>query len=361
MKAILLDGFGGAECMRYGEAARPVAGDGQLLIKVAATSVNRPDVIQRQGNYPPPPGESEILGLEAAGAVAEVGDGVDGWRVGDRVLALLAGGGYAEYAVARADHAMPLPTGMDLAHAACVCETYLTAYLNLFLIAGVGGGAILPPIPPQRGGGDNGGSPLTPPPAGRQTVLIHGGSGGIGTAAIQLCRALADNSARIIATAGAANLARVAELGAHTVIDYRAGDFADTVREATDNRGADVILDHIGAPYLRSNMRALAVGGTLLLIGVLGGAKAELNLAQAMVKRQRIIGSVLRSRPPAEKAALIARFAATVLPLFAAGDGDGAGPQITPRIAAEFPLAQAADAHRAMEAGGHFGKIVLTV
>lgn len=338
MKAILLDGFGGAECMRFGDADMPRPGDGKILIKVAATCVNRPDVIQRQGNYPPPPGESDILGLEAAGTVEEVGGGVANWQVGDRVLALLAGGGYAEYAVARADHAMPIPANMDFAHAACVCETYLTAYLNLFLLAGLGGAGI---------------PGISAAPVNRQTVLIHGGSGGIGTAAIQLCRAL-QGDAQIIATASAANLDRVANLGADVVIDYRAGDFAERVREATENRGADVILDHIGGPYLPSNMRALAVGGTLMLIGVLGGAKAELNIAQAMVKRQRIIGSVLRSRPPAEKAAIIAQFADTVLPLFAAGT-------IAPLIAEVFPLARAADAHRTMEAGGHFGKLVLTV
>lgn len=347
MKAILLDGFGGAENMRLCDADMPRPGAGQLLIKVAATSVNRPDVIQRQGNYPPPPGESDILGLEAAGEVAEVGSGVTDWQVGDRVMALLAGGGYAEYAVARADHAMPVPAGMDFNHAACVCETYLTAYLNLFLIAGLGGGA--------GGGAIPGLGAATP--TGRQTVLIHGGSGGIGTAAIQLCRALLKDNAQIIATASAANLDRVAKLGADTVLDYRAGDFAERVREVTENLGADVILDHIGGPYLPSNMRALAVGGTLMLIGVLGGAKAELNIAQAMVKRQRIIGSVLRSRPPAEKAAIIARFADAVLPLFAAGPDA----KIAPLIAAEFPLERAADAHLAMEAGGHFGKIVLRV
>ncbi|MDD9884010.1 MAG: NAD(P)H-quinone oxidoreductase [Gammaproteobacteria bacterium] len=355
MKAILLDGFGGAENMRLRDVDMPRPGAGQILIKVAATSVNRPDVIQRQGNYPPPKGESEILGLEAAGTVEAVGDGVTGWQVGDRVLALLAGGGYAEYAVAQADHAMPVPAGMDFSRAACVCETYLTAYLNLFLLAGVGGGAAAVAIP-GLGGGDAANTKTDP--AARQTVLIHGGSGGIGTAAIQLCRALAD--AQIIATASNANLERVAALGADRVSDYRREDFAERVREVTNNRGADVILDHIGGPYLQSNMRALAVGGTLMLIGVLGGAKAELNLAQAMVKRQRIIGSVLRSRPRAQKAALIAKFAETVLPLFAAG-GDGRDAQIAPLIAAEFPLAQAAEAHRAMESGGHFGKIVLRV
>ncbi|MDD9857484.1 MAG: NAD(P)H-quinone oxidoreductase [Gammaproteobacteria bacterium] len=326
MKAIILGGFGGAEKMRFGDAERPRPGDGQILIKVAATSVNRPDVMQRQGNYAPPEGESEILGLEAAGRVEEVGAKVSGWQVGERVMALLAGGGYAEYAIAQADHAMAVPDGMDFERAACVCETYLTAYLNLFLIAGLGD---------------------------RQAVLIHGGSGGVGTAAIQLCRALTTD-AQIIATASAANLERVAALGADVVIDYRREEFAERVREVTGKRGADVILDHIGGPCLQSNMRALAVGGTLMLIGVLGGVKAELNLALAMVKRQRIIGSVLRSRPRAEKAAIIARFANTVLPLMADG-------RIAPLIAEVYPLAQAADAHRAMEAGGHFGKIVLRV
>jgi len=326
VKAIILDGFGGAEKMRFGDARRPRPGDGQILIKVAATSVNRPDVMQRQGNYAPPEGESKILGLDAAGTVEEVGGKVSRWQVGERVMALLAGGGYAEYAVAQADHAMAVPDGMDFHHAACVCETYLTAYLNLFLIAALGD---------------------------RQAVLIHGGSGGVGTAAIQLCRAL-PRDAQIIATASAANLERVAALGADVVIDYRREEFAERVGEVTGKRGADVILDHIGGPYLQSNMRALAVGGTLMLIGVLGGVKAELNLALAMVKRQRIIGSVLRSRPRAEKAALIAKFAGTVLPLLKDG-------RIAPLIAEVYPLAEAAAAHRAMEAGGHFGKIVLRV
>ncbi len=326
MKAILLNGFGGAEKMVFADAERPVAAAGQILIQSAATSVNRPDVVQREGHYAPPAGESEILGLEVAGTVAEIGDGVTGWRVGDRVMALLAGGGYAEYAVARADHAMAVPANMDFHQAACVCETYLTAYLNLFLITGL---------------------------ENAQSVLLHGGGGGVNTAAIQLCRQLAPHCV-IIVTASSGKVARVQQLGAHHVIDYRSESFAERVRDITGKLGVDVILDHIGGPYLPDNMRCLAVGGTLMLIGVMGGATAELNLALAMVKRQRIIGSVLRSRPPAEKAALIARFAETVLPLMADGS-------IVPLISEVYPLAQAAQAHGAMEAGSHFGKIVLAV
>ena len=328
MKAITLTGFGGAENMVFGEAERPRAGEGQILIKVAATSVNRPDVMQREGNYAPPKGESDILGLEVAGTVEAIGggDGNERWRVGERVMALIGGGGYAEYASAHADHAMAIPDNMDFNQAACVCETYLTAYLNLFIIAGL---------------------------ENAQSVLLHGGGGGVTTAAMQLCRRLTPDCV-VIVTASSGKVERVKQLGADVVIDYRNESFAERVREVTDKRGVDVILDHIGGPYLKPNMRSLAVGGTLMLIGVLGGVAAELNLALAMVKRQRIIGSVLRSRPRAEKAALIARFAETVLPLMS----DGA---ITPLISDVYPLEKAADAHRAMEAGIHFGKIVLAV
>ena len=329
MKSIRLNGFGGADQLTFGEVDRPRPAAGQILIKVAATSVNRPDILQREGNYPPPAGESDILGLEAVGTVAEVGEGVVRWEKGARVMALLAGGGYTEYATAYADHAMPVPDNLDDQHAACVCETYLTAYLNLFLIAGLGDA---------------------------QTVLVHGGGGGIGTAAIQLCRCLAPQC-KIIATASREKCARVAQLGANEVIDYQNESFAARVLTITaDNThgGADVILDHLGAPYLQPNLKCLARGGTLMLIGVMGGNRAEFNLAHVMVKRQRIIGSVLRSRPIDEKAAIIAKFEKAVLPHLASG-------KIRPIISAVYPLAQAADAHRAMEAGGHFGKIVLTV
>ncbi|WP_423910982.1 NAD(P)H-quinone oxidoreductase [Candidatus Spongiihabitans sp.] len=338
MKAILLNDFGGPEMMVFGDAECPLAGERQILIKVAATSVNRPDVIQRQGNYAPPKGESEILGLEVAGTVAALGAQVTQWKIGERVMALIGGGGYAEYAVAYADHAMAIPENMDFNQAACVCETYLTAYLNLFMIAGLGR---------DQSVGQSTGQPAN------QSVLLHGGGGGVNTAAIQLCKQLAPDSA-IIVTASSAKVERVKQLGADYVIDYQNESFADKVKEITDQRGVDVILDHIGADYLKPNMQCLAVGGTLMLIGVMGGSVAELNLALAMVKRQRIIGSVLRSRPLPEKAAIIAAFTKTVLPLMANGT-------ISPLISEVYPLKKAAAAHRAMENSSHFGKIVLTV
>ena len=326
MKAITLRDFGGPEMMQYADIDTPTAGPGQLLIRVHATSVNRPDVIQRQGNYPPPPGDSEVLGLEVAGVVESIGDGITRFSPGDRVVALVGGGGYAEYAVALEGHSMKLPESISFEQAACICETYITAYLNLFLLGEL---------------------------QGKQSVLIHGGGGGVATSAIQLCRALTPDT-EILVTASTGKLARVREQGANHVIDYREQVFADEVRQITNKRGVDVILDHIGAKYLQDNMKSLALAGTMMLIGVMGGIKAELNLATMMVKRQRIIGSVLRSRPVAEKAAIIAKFEATVMPLIASGD-------VTPLVDATFPLEEAAAAHTMMEQGGHFGKIVLTM
>jgi putative PIG3 family NAD(P)H quinone oxidoreductase len=326
MKAVLLDEFGGPERLRLGDVPSPAPADGQVRIRVAATSVNRPDIVQREGHYPPPKGESEILGLEVAGTIDELGPGVSGWEVGDRVMTLVGGGGYAEYALAYADHLLCVPDSMSNAEAACVCETYITAYLNVFRLGGLRDG---------------------------QNVLLHGGGGGVNTAAIQLCRRLTPD-ARIMVTASAGKLERVRGLGAHLVVDYRAQDFAEAVREFTDRAGAHVILDHIGATYLARNMKALGVGGTLVIIGVMGGAKAELNLALMMVKRQRIIGSVLRSRPRAEKAGIIDDFRSTVLPLLAER-------RIVPLLHAELPLAEVRRAHEMMEAGEHFGKIALRV
>ena len=326
MKAITLRDFGGPEMMQYSDIDTPTPGAGQLLIRVHATSVNRPDVIQRQGNYPPPPEDSEVLGLEVAGIVESIGDGITRFSPGDRVVALVGGGGYAEYAVALEGHSMELPESISFEQAACICETYITAYLNLFLLGEL---------------------------QGKQSVLIHGGGGGVATSAIQLCRALTPDT-EILVTASTGKLERVGEQGANHVIDYREQVFADEVRQITNKRGVDVILDHIGAQYLQDNMKSLALAGTLMLIGVMGGIKAELNLATMMVKRQRIIGSVLRSRPIAEKAAIIAKFEAAVMPLIAAGD-------VTPLVDATFPLAEAAAAHTMMEQGGHFGKIVLTM
>ena len=326
MKAVLLDGFGGPEVLRIDDAEVPSPAAGQVLIKVVATSVNRPDIIQREGHYPPPPGESEILGLEVAGTIAEIGPGVDTCQRGDRVMSLVAGGGYAEYAVAYAGHLIPIPDTMSFEEAACVCETYLTAYLNVFMIGGFEDG---------------------------QAVLLHGGGGGVNTAAIQLCRVLAPNG-RIMVTSSPAKVERVRKLGADLVINYQDEDFAEAVKAYTGGGGANVILDHVGATYLAANMKALAVAGTLMIIGIMGGAKAELNLALMMVKRQRIIGSVLRSRPVQEKGEIVARFIAAVMPALA-------DRRIVPLIDRTYALDEVAEAHKTMEASRHFGKVVLKV
>lgn len=326
MKAILLDGFGGPEVMRLGVADKPVPDEGRVLVRVVATSVNRPDVIQRQGNYPPPKGETAILGLDVAGVVEAVGPGVSGWAPGERVMGLVGGGAYAEYALAWAGHLMRIPDGWSFEEAACVCETYITAWLNVFRIGGL---------------------------EDDRTALLHGGGGGVTTSAIQLCRVLVP-ATRIIVTASTGKVQRVREQGAHHVIDYKTQDFAEEVRRVTDGTGADLILDHIGGPYHRRNMACLAVGGTLMQIGTMGGQQAELNLTLMMVKRQRIIGSVLRSRPVAEKADIIRAFGETVVPHMAAR-------RIVPLVHEVLPLARAADGHRMMEGSAHFGKIVLRV
>lgn len=324
MRAIIMEHFGGPEVLKIGAVDTPEARSGQVLIKVEATTVNRADTIQRQGHYPAPKGESELLGLEVAGTIAALGADVTEFAVGDRVMSLVGGGGYAEYAVAYADHLIRIPASMSYDEAACVCETYITAYLNIFLLGRLEDG---------------------------ETVLLHGGGGGVNTAGIQICRALTPKS-RVIVTASPGKVARVAELGAHDVIDYKDRDFAQAVRELTDKHGADVILDHIGGKYLAQNLASLAVGGRLVIIGLMGGAKAEINLGTLMVKRQEIIGSVLRSRGVAEKAEIVRRFTTAVMPLLAGGE-------IAPLIHAVLPLDQAAQAHRMMEASEHFGKIVL--
>ena len=326
MKAILLQEFGGPDVLFLGDADRPLPQSGQVLIRVAATSVNRPDLVQREGKYPAPRGESPILGLEVSGVIEAVGEGAGQWQPGDRVMALVAGGGYAEYAIAYAGHVMQLPDVMTFEQAACVCETYITAYLNLFLL------------------GD-----LTD----ADTALLHGGGGGVNTAALHLCSNLTPQ-ARTIVTASPGKIERVAALGADLVINYREQVFAEEVRSYTEKRGVDVILDHIGGPYLASNLRALAVAGRLICIGVTGGPKAEINLALIMVKRQQLIGSVLRSRSVGEKSDIIASFAQAVLPFLA-------DQSITPLVHKVYPLADAAEAHRSMEASTHFGKLVLSV
>lgn len=327
MRAVLIDEFGGVDVLKLGETARPAPKNDEVLIKVVASSVNRPDLVQREGKYPPPPGDSEILGLEVAGTIEELGSDVSGWQVGDRVMALVGGGGYAEYAVAYACHLMPIPESMSFEEAACVNESYITAFLNVFMIGGLQDG---------------------------QTAILHGGGGGVNTAAIQLAKALTPN-ARLIVTAHPSKLERVKELGADLVIDYTVTpDFSGMVKEFTAKKGVDLILDHVGAKYLKPNMDSLGYTGKLVIIGIISGIKAELNLALMMVKRQQIIGSVLRSRPVAEKGEIIAEFTRRALPKFA-------DRSIVPIIEKVFPFEQVQDAHRMMEEDKHFGKIVLRI
>ncbi len=327
MKAVLMEEFGAAEVMKLGEIDTPSPKTNEVLIKVVATSINRPDLVQREGKYPPPPGDSEVLGLEVAGTIAAVGGEVSGWKVGDRVMALVGGGGYAEYAVAYANHLMPIPESMSFEEAACVNESYITAFLNVFMIGDLQDG---------------------------QTAILHGGGGGVNTAAIQLAKALTPN-AKLIVTAHPNKIERVKKLGADLVIDFTTTpDFTDIVKDFTSKKGVDVILDHVGAKYLKPNMASLGYTGKLVIIGIISGIKAELNLALMMVKRQQIIGSVLRSRPVVEKGEIIAEFTNRALPKFA-------DRSIVPIIEKVFPLDQVVAAHQMMEADQHFGKIVLKI
>jgi putative PIG3 family NAD(P)H quinone oxidoreductase len=325
VKAVLIERPGDETVLRVGEAPAPALGPGELRIRVAATAVNRADLLQRQGLYPPPPGASPILGLECAGTVAELGAGVSGWRVGERVMALLAGGGYAEQVAVHAGSVLPVPEGLSLEEAAAVPEVFLTAYLNLFELGGLGAGGI---------------------------ALVHGGGSGVGTAAIQLCRAA---GARAFVTAGSAEKCeRCRALGAELAVNYRSESFAERVREATGGRGVDVVLDSIGAAYLADNLASLAVGGRLVLIGLMGGAKAEIALGSLLVRRLSVIGSTLRTRPVEEKAAIVSGFRARF------GDDLAAG-RIRPVVDRVLPLEAVAEAHRAIKASEHFGKIVLTL
>lgn len=327
MRAVVMDGFGGVEVMRVDEVPKPTPKENEILIKVAATSINRPDLVQREGKYPAPPGDSEILGLEVSGIVESVGSAVSEWKPGDRVLALVGGGGYAEYAVAYANHVMPMPASMSFEEAACVCESYITAFLNVFMIGELKNG---------------------------QTAILHGGGGGVNTAALQLANALTPQAKKIV-TAHPSKLERVKQLGADLVVDYTTTpDFSEAVKEFTNKKGVDLILDHVGAKYLAPNMNSLGYKGQLVIIGVISGIKAELNLALMMVKRQQIVGSVLRSRPVAEKGEIIAEFTKRALPKFA-------DRTIVPIIEKVFPIDEVVEAHRMMEEDKHFGKIVLKI
>jgi NADPH2:quinone reductase len=321
VRAITITEYGGPAVLRVAEVPDPRPGPGEVLIDVVATSVNRADLLQRQGRYPPPPGVSEILGLECAGTVAELGDGVAGFAVGDEVCALLTGGGYAERVAAPAGQVMPLPPGVDVVTAGGVPEVACTVWSTVVRHAGLAAGELL---------------------------LVHGGSGGVGTHAIQVGRAL---GAQVATTASAARLARCAELGAEILIDYREQDFAEQLTGR-----ADVILDNMGASYLARNLTALAPDGRLVVIGLQGGATAGLNLGALLLRRASVAAMGLRGRPvdgPHGKAALCADVIARLWPMFSDG-------RVRPVVHATLSLSDASRAHQMLEAGGVVGKILLT-
>jgi putative PIG3 family NAD(P)H quinone oxidoreductase len=327
VKAIQVSGAGKDARLVLGEAPDPRPAPGEVLIEVAATAVNRADILQRRGFYPPPRGASTILGLECSGIIAELGEGVTGWRVGDRVCALLPGGGYAERATAHAGSVLAAPSSMSLVDAGGLPEVFFTCSLNLFQLGGA-----------RRG----------------EWALVHGGGSGIGTTAIQL---LKHEGVRTIVTAGTAEKCRAClDLGADLALNYKelGGRFAPAVLEATGGRGVDLVLDSIGGSYLGQNLEALATSGRLVVIGLMGGARGELDLGMTLAKRITIIGSTLRARPVEEKARIVAFF----LERFGAAVERG---ELRPIIHAILPLAEAQRAHDLVEASGHFGKVVLEV
>ena len=325
MTAIAIREPGGPDVLEPRQIPRPEPAHGEILIKVAAAGVNRPDTIQRMGLYPPPPGASETPGLEVAGEVVATGPGVTLWKTGDRVCALVGGGGYAEYCVAHEAHALPVPHGLSMTEAAALPETFFTVWTNVF----------------ERGALKAG-----------ETLLVHGGSSGIGTTAIQLASLF---GASVIATAGSAEkCAACLKLGAAAAIDYKTQDFVAETRRLTDNRGADVILDMVGGDYIPRNIQAAAVDGRIVSIAFLNGATAEVNFMPVMLKRLTLTGSTLRPRSIEEKASLARTLREKVWPLIEAG-------RVKPLIDTVFPLKDAARAHALMEKSSHIGKIVLTI
>jgi NADPH2:quinone reductase len=324
MTVIGIKAFGGPEMLVPEERAVPVPGEGEILVKVAAAGVNRPDVHQRKGNYPPPPGATDIPGLEIAGEVVALGAGVKRWKIGDRVFALVVGGGYAEYCLAYEGHALPLGN-LSMIEGAAIPETYFTVWHNMV----------------ERGGLKSG-----------ETFLVHGGSSGIGTTAIQLAKQL---GAKVITTAGSKEKCDACRaLGADVAINYKTEDFVAATKAATADRGADVILDMVGGDYIARNYEAAAVGGRIVQIAFMGPSKATVDFHRLMVKRLLHTGSTLRARAVADKAAIRAAVEANVLPLLTAG-------KIKPVIYKTFPLREAASAHALMESSAHIGKIVLTL
>lgn len=325
MRAVVIENQGPESTLTVGEVEAPSLGADDVRIATRAFAINRGDLMQRKGMYPPPPGASTVMGLECAGEVTEVGADVQGWSVGDRAMALLAGGGYAEEAVVHAGSVMRVPDGMSWTDAAAIPEVFLTVHLTVFQLAAF----------PDGG-----------------TLLVHGGGSGIGTAAMQMVKEV---GGRVITTAGSdEKCAQCRELGADVAVNYKEASFAEAVAEATSGEGVDVVLDHIGGAYLDDNLKSLRVGGRLVLIGLMGGARAEISLATVMLKRLQVIGSTLRARPHHEKTAIVTDFEARF------GDALRAG-RLRPIVDRVLPMAEIEAAHAAMEASTHFGKIVLTI
>ena len=325
MKRITHGAGGQADVMRLIDDERPVPGPGEVLIEVHVAGVNRPDVLQRSGSYPPPKGASPHLGLEVAGVIAAVGSGVETWKTGDHVCALTPGGGYAEYCLTDARHCLPIPTGLSLLQAAALPETYLTVWANLFDRAHLEAG---------------------------QSVLVHGGSSGIGLTAIQLAR---EFGATVYTTVGNADKAKACvAAGARRAINYREEDFAAVIARETEGRGVDVIIDIVGAPYIVRNIASLALEGCLVQLAFLEGSKFEFDATPVMLRRLTLTGSTLRARSAEQKAAIVKRLHEKVWPVLAQG-------RCLPVIHAVFPLDRASEAHRLMESSQHIGKIMLTV
>ncbi|MEU6384895.1 NAD(P)H-quinone oxidoreductase [Streptomyces bauhiniae] len=323
MHAITISEPGGPENLTWTEVPDPVPGEGEVLVEVVASAVNRADIMQRQGYYDPPPGASAYPGLECSGRIAALGPGVSGWSVGDEVCALLSGGGYAQKVVVPAGQLLPVPEGIDLKQAAALPEVACTVWSNVFMLAHLRPGELL---------------------------LVHGGSSGIGTMAIQLAKAI---GARVAVTAGTKEkLDFCAELGADILINYRDQDFVAEIARATDGKGADVILDNMGAKYLGRNVETLAVNGRLMIIGMQGGTQGELNIGLLLGKRGAVSATSLRARPLSEKAAIVAAVREHVWPLIASG-------VVRPVVDREVPMTDAAEGHRVVEGSGHIGKVLL--
>jgi putative PIG3 family NAD(P)H quinone oxidoreductase len=324
MHAVVVERPGGPEVLTWAAVPDPVPGPGEVLVAVAASAVNRADLLQRQGHYPPPPGASSILGLECSGTIAAVGPDVAGWQVGQPVCALLAGGGYAELVAVPIEQLLPVPDPVELVDAAGLPEACCTVWSNVFQLAGLRSGELL---------------------------LVHGGAGGVGTVALQLGRR---HGARVVCTARANRLADCRALGAELAVDYAADDFVTRVRELSGGRGADVVLDNMGATYLARNVDVLAPGGRLVVIGLQGGRRGELDIGLLLAKRATVHATTLRVRPAAEKAAIVQGVREHVWPAIAAAE-------LRPVVHARVPMTGAAEAHRLVEQGGHLGKVLLTL